>query len=97
MTIIQLCTWHVAICGVIDWSFISVGCRPESNNNIMLKNLSKMLPEISPKFHLLCFSVFLLCLHYATKLPTILSIFHGKCEVMTVLLKHFTIREYQFH
>ena len=45
--------------------------RPESN---VLKNLPKMLPGISQKFHLLCFSVFLLCLHYAPKLPTILSI-----------------------
>ena len=34
----------------------------ESN---MLKSLPKMLPGISQKFHLLCFSVFLLCLHYA--------------------------------
>ena len=39
--------------------------RPESN---MLKNLPKMLPGISQKLHLLCFSVFLSCLHYAPKL-----------------------------
>ena len=45
--------------------------RPESN---MLKNLPKMLQEISLKFHLLCFSVFLLFLHYALKWLTILSI-----------------------
>ena len=49
----------------------TVDDRPESN---MLKNLPKMLPGISQKFHLSCFSVFLLCLHYAPKLPTILSI-----------------------
>ena len=52
----------------------------------MLKNLPKMLPGISQKFHLLCFSVFLLCLHYAYKLPTILSIV---MEVMTALLEYF--------
>ena len=40
----------------------------------MLKKLPKMIPEISQKYHLLCFSVFPLCLHYAPKLPTILSI-----------------------
>ena len=48
-----------------------LGSRPESN---MLKKLPKMLTGISQKFHLLCFSVLLLCLHYAPKLPKILSI-----------------------
>ena len=38
------------------------------------QNLPKILPGISLKFHILCFPVFLLCLHYALKLPAILSI-----------------------
>ena len=37
------------------------------------QNASRNFPKISPKFPLLCFLVFLLCLHYAPKLPTILS------------------------
>jgi len=72
----------------------------------MLKNLPKMLPGISQKFHLLYFSVFLLCLHYTPKLPTILSIvlenlkltndcsirvFHYK---VTVLLESIDLRSY---
>ena len=51
--------------------------KPESN---MLKNLPKILSGISHKFHLLCFSVFLLCLHYSPKLPTILSIVMEKLK-----------------
>ena len=65
---------------------ISAG-RPESN---MLKNLPKMLPGISQNVHLFCFSVFLLCLHYAPKLPSILSITMKKCQIMTALLEYFT-------
>ena len=63
--------------------------RPESN---MLKNLPKMLPGISQKFHLLCFSssVFLLCLHFAPKLPTILSI------VMEIISNDFSIRVFYY-
>ena len=58
----------------------------------MLKNLPKMLPGISQKFHLLCFSVFLLCLHYAPKLPTIFSIVMEIKKVMTALLEYFNAR-----
>ena len=67
----------------------------------MLKNLPNMLPGISQKLRLLCFSVFLLCLHYAPKLPTIFSIvmstdcpirvFHYK---VTVLLESINLRSY---
>ena len=60
-----------------------------------------MLPGISLKFHLLCFSVFLLCLHYAPKLPKILSIVMGTdCSIrvfhnkVTVLLESINLRSY---
>jgi len=43
--------------------------RPESN---MLKNLP--LPQISPKFHLLCFSVLLLCTYYAPSCQPFLAL-----------------------
>ena len=33
-----------------------------------------MLPGISQKFRLLCFSVFLLCLHYVPNLPIMLAL-----------------------
>ena len=67
----------------------------------MLKHLPKILPGISQKFHLLCFSVLLLCLHYAPKLPTIVM---DKCKVMTavfhynvtVLLKSIDLRNYVY-
>ena len=62
-------------------AMIALGCQPAINQKLitrpesnMLKNLPKMLPGIFLKIHLLCFSVFLLCLHYTPKLPIILSI-----------------------
>ena len=54
----------------------SVRIRPES---IMLKVLPKILSGISLNFHLLCSSVFLLCLHYAPRLVTF----------VTIILEHF--------
>jgi len=68
--------------------------RPESN---MLKNLPKMLPGISQKFHLPC-------LHYAPNLPKILSIVMKiectDCSIrvfqykVTVLLESIDLRSY---
>ena len=58
----------------------------------MLKNLPKMLTGISQKFLLLCFSMFLLYLHYAPKLPTILSFVMENFKAMTALLEYFNTR-----
>ena len=57
----------------------------------MLKNLPKMLPGISQKFHLLCFSVFLLCLHYTPKLITILSIGIENCKYWLTRVFHYKV------
>jgi len=88
-TVLHILALSVALTAAADESWISsiiiILSRPKS---IMLKSLPKMLPGISPNFHLLCFSVFLLCLHYTPKLPKILSIVM-KFKVMTALLKYF--------
>ena len=50
-----------------------------------------LLSEISQSFHLLCSSVFPLCLHYTPRLATLsLNILISECSI-----PDFSIREYQ--
>ena len=63
---------HMA-CSILHNTFIQiyVPSKPESN---MLRILPKLFSGISQTLHLLCSSVFPLCLHYAPRLTTFLII-----------------------